>query len=254
MIADLIKQVQEEIPVPGDLEDAGIENAIHLPNIGIATYEHNPEHDVYIVTLTLDKGGEVREYVLNPNGLKDLIELGTKYFYDEMESQTFSLNKASDKNIINHMDYHGGLSYDESEYLLDNWSNCADHDEVILAAESLGVPITDIEDDDVENFLEMGGNYKGEEESSIGTIQWIYDNKLKAYLILMILNDKPIMYKIDPDMMKEWKDSDSMGEYYNNRIRGNSTIEDPKHSCGCGPNPCESGQVDQYKTKYSSIL
>ena len=103
LIADVIKAVKEEIPVPGDLEDAGIENAIYLPYIGTATYEHNPEHDVYIVTLTLDKGGEVREYVLNPNGLKDLIELGTKYFYDEMESQTFSLNKASDKNIINHM-------------------------------------------------------------------------------------------------------------------------------------------------------
>lgn len=93
MIADLIKQVQEEIPVPGDLEDAGQENVIDLSPIGIATYEHNPEHDVYIVTLTLDKGGETREYVLNPDGLKDLIELGTKYFYNEMESQTFDMNK-----------------------------------------------------------------------------------------------------------------------------------------------------------------
>ena len=99
LIADLIKQVQEEIPVPGDLEDAGIENAIHLPYIGTATYEHNPEHDVYIVTLTLDKGGEVREYVLNPNGLKDLIELGTKYFYDEMESQTFDMKKSDPEDI-----------------------------------------------------------------------------------------------------------------------------------------------------------
>ena len=94
LIADLIKQVQEEIPVPGDLEDAGIENAIHLPNIGIATYEHNPEHDVYVVTLTLDKGGETKEYVLSPDGLKDLIELGTKYFYDEMESNTFDMSKS----------------------------------------------------------------------------------------------------------------------------------------------------------------
>lgn len=91
LIADLIKQVQEEIPVPGDLEDAGIENAIHLPNIGIATYEHNPEHDVYIVTLKLEKGGESIQYVLDPQGLKDLIELGKKYFYQEMESNTFDM-------------------------------------------------------------------------------------------------------------------------------------------------------------------
>lgn len=112
LIADLIKQVQEEIPVPGDLEDAGIENAIHLPNIGIATYEHNPEHDVYIVTLTLDKGGETREYVLNPDGLKDLIELGTKYFYDEMESITFDMRKSDPytQEVLDRL----GSDYDEN--------------------------------------------------------------------------------------------------------------------------------------------
>lgn len=93
-MADLIKQVQEEVPVPGDLEDAGIENVIDLSPIGIATYEHNPEHDVYIVTLTLDKGGETREYVLSPEGLIDLIELGHRYFYQEMESSTFGLEKS----------------------------------------------------------------------------------------------------------------------------------------------------------------
>jgi len=95
MMADLIKQVQEEIPVPGDLEDAGQENVVDLSPVGIATYKHNPEHDVYIVTLTLDKGGETREYVLSPEGLIDLIELGVKYFYNEMESNTFDMSKIS---------------------------------------------------------------------------------------------------------------------------------------------------------------
>ena len=93
MLADLIKQVQEEIPTPGDPEDAGIENVIDLSPVGIATYEHNPEHDVYVVTLTLDKGGEELEYVLSPEGLKDLIDLGTRYFYQEMESSTFGMRK-----------------------------------------------------------------------------------------------------------------------------------------------------------------
>lgn len=95
MIADLIKQVQEEVPTPGDLEDTGQESVIDLFPIGVATYEHNPEHDVYVVTVTLDKGGETREYVLSPEGLIDLIELGTKYFYDEMESNTFDMTKIS---------------------------------------------------------------------------------------------------------------------------------------------------------------
>jgi hypothetical protein len=91
MIADLIKQVQNEVPEYGDPEDAGIENIIDLSPIGIATYKHEPEHDVYIVTLKLEKGGEEIQYVLDPQGLKDLIELGKKYFYQEMEDYTFDM-------------------------------------------------------------------------------------------------------------------------------------------------------------------
>ena len=98
MIADLIKA--SEMPEPGDPEDAGIENIIDLSPIGIATYKHNPEHDVYVVTLTLDKGGEVREYVLTPEGLKDLIDLGTKYFYQEMEDYTFDMRVMTKDNTV----------------------------------------------------------------------------------------------------------------------------------------------------------
>ena len=96
MIADIIKA--SEMPEPGDPEDAGIENVIDLSPIGIATYEHNPEHDVYIVTLKLEKGGESIQYVLDPQGLKDLIELGKKYFYQEMEDYTFDMRVMTKDN------------------------------------------------------------------------------------------------------------------------------------------------------------
>jgi hypothetical protein len=96
LIADLIKA--SEMPEPGDPEDAGIENIIDLSPIGVATYKHNPEHDVYVVTLTLNKGGEVREYVLTPEGLKDLIDLGTKYFYQEIEDYTFDMRVMTKDN------------------------------------------------------------------------------------------------------------------------------------------------------------
>jgi len=145
------------------------------------------------------------------------------------------------------------LNDSEAERFVDNHPNESTWADVEEVAEALGVDITDVEDDDVENYMSMGGGAKGELESSVGLIQWLYDNKLKAYLILMILSDKPVMYKVDPKMMKDWKDSESMGEYYNSYIRGNMTIEDPNHSCGCGPNACEQAQVDQYKAKYSSI-
>jgi len=85
MVADLIKDIA---PLPGDMQDIGQDNIIDLSPVGIATYAYEPEHDVYIVTLKLNKDGEEMEYVLSQEGLIDLIELGTKYFYNEMESAT----------------------------------------------------------------------------------------------------------------------------------------------------------------------
>ena len=120
-------------------------------------------------------------------------------------------------------------------------------------AEALNSGIEDVEDDDVEEYTYMGKTGAGTFESDSSLIRWIYDNKLKAYLILMMFGDRPVMYKISPDMMHRWKDYDSKGLYYNLNIRGNSQIEDPEHSCGCGPNPCEQIQVDQFNTRFNSI-
>jgi hypothetical protein len=144
------------------------------------------------------------------------------------------------------------LNDSEAERFVDNFPNQSTWADVEATAESLGVEITDVEDDDVENYMSVGGN-KGILESSSGIIQWIYDNTLKAYVILMVLEDKPIMYKLDPTMMREWKDSESIGEYYNLKIRGNSEIEDDEIACGCNPNPCEQGQVDRFNTRFASI-
>ena len=131
--------------------------------------------------------------------------------------------------------------------------NEADFKSILETAEALGLGPCEIDEGDVEAYLDMGRELKGELESSVGPIQWLYDNKLKAYLILMILDNSPVMYKLDKDMMIDWKNSESMGEYYNSYIKGNSKIEDPEHSCGCGPNPCEPQQVDRFKAKFSSI-
>jgi len=106
-----------------------------------------------------------------------------------------------------------------------------------------------------------GAGSKDEAESSIGIIQWFYDNKLKAYIVYIMLTDNSnpdkaptdVLYRISPEMMKEWSDSSSMGEYYNNNIRGNISLEDPNISCGCGPNPCEQGQIDQFKSNFDQI-
>jgi hypothetical protein len=159
--------------------------------------------------------------------------------------------------IAKAMDVYG-LNMRNAEEFVDNYPNESVWADVEEVAESNGVDITDVDDDDIENYMEMGGN-KGEMESSIGPIEWVYDNTLKAYLIYMLLktgddeSPKDIMYRLDPQMMRDWKNSDSIGEYYNKFIRGNRTIEDPKLSCGCKEDPCKPGQIDQFKAKYASI-
>jgi len=145
------------------------------------------------------------------------------------------------------------LNESEATRFVDNFPNQSTWADVEETAESLGVDITDVEDDDVESYMEMGGTNKGELESSVGKIQWMYDNKLKAYLILMMLGNTPVMYKVNKDLMTTWKNSESMGEYYNAYIRGNTEIEDEDNSCGCGPNPCEQAQVDRFNTRFVSI-
>ena len=145
------------------------------------------------------------------------------------------------------------LNEGNAEIFVDNFPNQSTWPDVEATAESLGVDITDVEDDDVESYMEMGGTNKGELESSVGKIQWMYDNKVKAYLILMMLGDTPVMYKVNKELMTNWKDSESMGEYYNSYIRGNTEIEDEDNSCGCGPNPCEPEQVDRFNTRFVSI-
>jgi hypothetical protein len=124
-------------------------------------------------------------------------------------------------------------------------------------AESLGVDPEDVDDDDVEYYLSMGRENKGELDSSVGEVSWIYDNTIKAYIIHMVVigPNKPIdlIYKLDPDMMKEWMNSDSIGEYYNTYIRSNKDIEDPDNSCGCQDEPCSEELIRSYKARYASI-
>ena len=92
-IDDLIKSTVQ----PGDLADYDMDmtGLIDLSPIGKASYEYDSVHEVYTVTLKLE-GGEVRDYALTQEGLNDLIELGTKYFYNEMEPGYNSLSKSNE--------------------------------------------------------------------------------------------------------------------------------------------------------------
>jgi len=165
-------------------------------------------------------------------------------------------------DLINRAKREYDLNDSEAERFVDNFPNQSTWADVEATAESLGVDIADVEDDDVENYMEMGGINKGELESSVGPIQWLYDNKAKAYIVYMVLtlNDKPrdIIYNIEPSIMKEWIDSESMGEYWNNRIRSNKDIENAASSSdfpigGCNDNLLDPSTVSRFNTRFVAI-
>ena len=154
------------------------------------------------------------------------------------------------------------INKSEATRFVDNFPNESTWADVEETAESLGVDVTDVEDDDVENYMEMGGMNKGELESSVGPIQWLYDNKAKAYIVYMVLklSEKPrdIIYNIEPSIMKEWTDSESMGEYWNNKIRSNQDIENAASSSdfpigGCNDNLLDPSVVRRFNTRFVAI-
>jgi hypothetical protein len=154
------------------------------------------------------------------------------------------------------------LNDSEAERFVDNFPNESTWADVEEVAESLGLDITDVEDDDVENYMEMGGVAKGELESSVGPIQWLYDNKAKVYIVYMILkstdNPRDIIYNIEPKIMKDWTNSDSMGEYWNQYIRSNKDIEESASSSdfpigGCNDNLLDPSTVSRFNTRFVAI-
>jgi predicted transcriptional regulator len=170
--------------------------------------------------------------------------------------------KDARSDLINRAKEAYDLNDSESERFVDNFPNESTWADVEEVAESLGLDITDVEDDDVENYMEMGGVAKGELESSVGPIQWLYDNKAKAYIVYMVLtlNDRPrdIIYNIEPSIMKEWTDSESMGEYWNQYIRSNASIEESASSSdfpigGCNDNLLDPSTVSRFNTRFVAI-
>jgi hypothetical protein len=168
---------------------------------------------------------------------------------------TFSLS--SEQEVIATVMTEFDVRVDEAEELYGDHGSLSaikDADEV---AEALGVGITEVEGDDIDNYFDMGGGTKGEVETTVGTMRWLYDNASKVYVVSLIMEGTPIMYNIPPNIMKDWKNSDSAGEYYNSFVRGNKTLEENAvgsfSPCGCGPNPCDPGQIDQFNARYSSL-
>lgn len=161
-----------------------------------------------------------------------------KASYDEFKDQRdLDIKEIADK---------WDITIDEATYLYENYPNETDQRQVLETAEALDIPITDVEDDDVENLQELwdlagsqGNQPYSTIESSIGKVHPWYDHVLKSLMILIIFSDgHPSNYPISKSDLAEAVQSGSFGEWFNKNMRNNDRYSDQPGAWGCiGPNP-----------------
>ena len=138
------------------------------------------------------------------------------------------------------------LNLGDAEMFVDDHPNESEWADLEAAAEALGVDITDVEDDDVDNLMDLwdlagsqGNQPYSTIESSIGKVHPWYDYVLKSLMILIIFSDgHPANYPISRSDLAEAVQSGSFGEWFNKNMRNNDRYSDQPGAWGCiGPNP-----------------
>lgn len=154
-------------------------------------------------------------------------------------------------NILLAMDQYN-LNRSEATRFVDNFPNRSTWPDVEATAELYGVDITDVDDDMVEAFLsfneeekvylmELGGipEAKGQVPSSVGNILWWFNISLGLFILTTVFkNGNTAQYPISVSELKQVRDAESFGSYFNDKIRGNELYSDKPGACGCiGENP-----------------
>jgi len=167
------------------------------------------------------------------------------------------------------------LSRRDAEEFVDNYPNENTWQDVEGTAELYGVDITDVDDDMVEAYLsfnkeekvylmENGGipEAKGELDSSLGNILWWFNVALGTFILTTVFKNGNIaQYPISVSELREVRNADSFGEYFNKNIRGNELYSDKPGACGCiGEDPnkpkklCNSEDFAQMPQEFKAYL
>ena len=148
-----------------------------------------------------------------------------------------------------------GLSQSERDYLEANYDQ-SEWQDVMATAEALDMGIEDVTDDDVEEFLSTGGSEQI--ETSMGNAVFKWDNISKTYILYLALepgqnskcDGKQVYKNITRDMIQDMKSADSFGSFYNDKLRGNTSIE----GCGCADNCCDDADFAEMPSKFRPLF
>lgn len=166
---------------------------------------------------------------------------------------TIDLVKDLRQDLINKVKERYQMNDSEAERFVDNYPNESTWADVEATAEALDLDITDVEDDDVEEWLSTGGS--DELETSMGNAVFKWDNITKTYVLYLALepaancNGIQVYNNITREMILDMKVG-SLGSYYNDYLRGNESHE----GCGCRQNCCESDDLDQIPSRYKDLF
>jgi hypothetical protein len=204
----------------------------------------------------------MKRWNISKDDLVKVDKLSKEYYNDNLDK--ISLSEIEYPFQIQYLMNKEGLNSDEAYYLVDNWDSEAEWLDVMKTAEDLNVGIEDVEDDDVEMVMELGG-VKGEIESSLGKVFYWYNIVLGTYILTTVFDEgNPAQYPLTVSELKEIRKAESFGTYFNKNIRANSAYSDKEGSCGCiGDDPdnpkrlCNSldfaqmpEDLKQYVTRY----
>ena len=168
---------------------------------------------------------------ISEDDLPKVDKLSKEYYNDNLDK--ISLSEIEYPFQIQYLMNKESLNSDEAYYLVDNWDSEAEWLDVMKTAEDLNVGIEDVEDDDVEMVMELGG-VKGEIESSLGKVFYWYSIALGTYILTTVFDKgNPAQYPISVSELQEIRSSESFGEYFNKKIRANSEYSDKDGACGC---------------------
>jgi hypothetical protein len=173
----------------------------------------------------------MKRWNISKDDLLKVDKLSKEYYNNNLDK--ISLSEIEYPFQIQYLMNKESLSSDEAYYLVDNWDSEAEWLDVMKTAEDLNVGIEDVEDDDVEMVMELGG-VKGEIESSLGKVFYWYNIALGTYLLTTVFDKgNPAQYPVSVSELQEIRSSESFGEYFNKNIRANPEYSDKPGACGC---------------------
>lgn len=173
--------------------------------------------------------------------IKELLDKYRITFSDASQIVDNYSNYETQDKIAKAMDLYS-LTLDQAENFVKDHSNESEWAELEDAADTLGIDIIDVEDEDVESLndiWDLGGSRENsyvEIDTSLGKAFIYYTIECGFCLLVLFDEGEPANYPISREEANSLSDAESFGIYFNQNMRNNDKYSDIPCAWGCkGP-------------------